>query len=401
FVVESEVAQAVAGRLKANVSSGERLAIQEWPTKDLVAYDFYARAKGPLLSRGIDNSKAILLPAIDLLNQATARDPTFLDAYCLVAWAHDLLYFLGIDHTSTRLALAEAAIKEASRLRPDAGETHLARAWNLYWGYLDYNGALAELNIARRSLPNDAHVQQLAGYIYRRQGRWDESTHSLERALVLDPRNVGTLQQVALSYGHLDRYADEQLALDRVLAIEPNDLPTKLARASVEMNWKAHTRPLHQAIDSIRATNALALPALADDWLLCALAERDVAAANNAVIACAPDEDPLGSEAIHFNRSFVRGFIARMAKQDENAQSAFAAARVEQAQIVQAQPDYGPAFCVLGLIDAALGRKDEALREGRRAVELLPVEKDAVDGPVMIKYLAIIAAWAGEKDLAC
>ena len=80
---------------------------------------------------------------------------------------------------------------------------------------------------------------------------------------------------------------------------------------------------------------------------------------------------------------------------------AFTAARAQQEKVVQAQPDYGPPRCALGLIDAALGRKEEALREGRRAVELLPVEKDAINGSVMIKYLAMIAAWAGDKDLAC
>ena len=90
-----------------------------------------------------------------------------------------------------------------------------------------------------------------------------------------------------------------------------------------------------------------------------------------------------------------------MVKDEEKARSAFTAARAEQEKIVQAQPDFGPAWCVLGLIDAALGRKEEALREGRRAVEILPVEKDAIRGPVMIKYLAMIAAWAGDKDLAC
>ena len=90
-----------------------------------------------------------------------------------------------------------------------------------------------------------------------------------------------------------------------------------------------------------------------------------------------------------------------MTNDEQKAQLAFTAARAEQEKNVQAQPDYGPAWCVLGVIDAALGRKEEALREGRRAVELLPVEKDAINGMVMIKYLAMIAAWVGEKDLAC
>jgi serine/threonine protein kinase/tetratricopeptide (TPR) repeat protein len=401
FAIHSEIAKAIANQLQITLSPVEKNAIERQPTTNVTAFDLYTRAKNLVVKEGIDNSKAILLPAIDLLDQAIARDPTFLDAYCLVAWAHDLLYFVGDDHTPARLALAEAAIEGASHLHPEAGQTHLARAWNLHWGHLDYNGALAELEIAHRSLPNDEQIPRLAGYIYRRQGRWEDSARSLERAVELDPRNVGTLQQIALSYGHLSRYAEEEQALDRVLAIEPNDIATRLERAGIEMDWRADTRPLHQAIDSVRVTNPAALPSVADSWLICALAERDVVAANQALVACSPEEAPLSNQAIHFSRPFIEGVIARMKKEDDKARAAFTAARVEQEKIIQAQPDYGPALCVLGLIDAALGRKEQALSEGHRAVELLPVEKDALDGPLMIKYLAMIAAWAGDKDLAC
>ncbi len=167
----------------------------------------------------------------------------------------------------------------------------------------------------------------------------------------------------------------------------------------MEVNWKADTGPLHQVIDEIRPTNPAAMPKIAYWWLVCALAERDVAAAKDALLAS--DEMPLQRDAVHFTRPFVEGVIARMANDEQKAQSAFTAARVEQVKTVQAQADYGPAWCVLGVIDAALGRKEEALREGRRAVELLPVEKDSVNGVLMIKYLAMIAAWVDEKDLAC
>jgi hypothetical protein len=136
---------------------------------------------------------------------------------------------------------------------------------------------------------------------------------------------------------------------------------------------------------------------IADRWLLCALAERDVAAAKGALIADAT----LGQNAVYFRGSFVEGVIARMTNDEHNAQLAFTAARAEQEKTVQAQPDYGPPWCVLGVIDAALGRKEEALREGRHALELLPVKKDPINGMLMIKYLAVIAAWVGERDLAC
>jgi tetratricopeptide (TPR) repeat protein len=143
------------------------------------------------------------------------------------------------------------------------------------------------------------------------------------------------------------------------------------------------------------------MPQIAPWLLTCALAERDVAAAKDALNSLTSDEGLLGLDAVHFTRPFVEGVIARMTNDEQQAQLAFNAARVEQEKTVQAQPDYGPAWCVLGVIDAALGRKEEALREGRRAVELLPVEKDSINGLHMIEYFAMIAAWVGEKDLAC
>jgi TolB-like protein len=404
FAIQSEIAKTIADQLQAKLSPSEKSAIERPPTNDLAAFDLYTRAKDLFLTAaGSSAGKAVYLQAIDLLNQAVARDPSFFQAYCRLAQAHDSLYSAGYDHTSARLALADGAIEAASRLRPNAGETHLARARNIYQGYRDYNGALAELELARQTLPNDSRVFELTGYIQRRQpGRYEESTRTLERAIELDPRNVVVLQQIAaFNYRRLRRYADAKSAWDRLLAITPDDVAAKAERAMVDLEWKGDTRPVHQMIDSIRATNPAAVQSIAERWMICALAERDAVAANNTLIAFGENPIALSSENVHFNRPFVEGVIARMNHDDAKARSAFTAARSEQEKIVQAQPNYGPALCILGLIDAGLGRKEEALREGRRAVELLPVEKDAPEGVDMVKYLAMIAAWIGDKDLAC
>src|SRR5262249_11846361 len=144
-----------------------------------------------------------------------ARDPSFYEAYCDLVHTHGLLYFLGLDHTPERLALAEAAEKTAFRLRPDASEAHLARADNLYHEHINYNCALTELDIALQSLPNDSRIFAVKGYIQRRQGRWEDSTRNLERAIDLDPRNFFLLQQIALSYGVQRRYPEEIAVLNR------------------------------------------------------------------------------------------------------------------------------------------------------------------------------------------
>jgi len=397
FAIQSEIATSIARQLQASLSAREKTAIEQAPTNDVTAFELYARAKDVLASR---NGKASLLEAADLLNQAIVRDPSFFNAYCLLASTHDRIYFFGDDHTPARLALAEAAIQQAFRLRPDAGEAHLARAQNLYRGYLDYDAALAELDVAAKTLPNDAAVFELKGYIQRRQGKQAEAVRSLERAIDLDPRNSFMLQQIALSYRHLRRFAEEKSALDRALAIEPNDLDTKLERAAVDFYWQADPRPLHQVIDSIRATNPGATQDIAEFWLICALAERDAPAARNALTA-AGENPAYTEEAATFSRQFMEGVIARMVKDDAAARAAFTAARAEQEKIIQAHESYAPPICVMSLIDAALGKKEEALREGRRAIELLPVEKDPINGIAMAKYFAMSAAWIGDKDLAC
>src|SRR5437667_8294647 len=400
FAIQSEIAQKVANQLHAKITPAEKVAIESKPTGDLVAFDLYSRANDILLERR--GQAPDFVQAVDLLNRAVARDPSFLDAYCQLAFAHDQLYFDGIDHTPARLAMAKDAIDSAFRLKPDSGEAHFAQAVHLYRGYRDYDGALAELEVARHTLPNQARIFRLMGIIQRRQGHWEDSRRNLERAAELDPRDLGTLDMLSSDYARFRRYAEAKGWLTRALAVaEPDDVFMKLALPSWELDVNANTRPLHEAIDSLRATNPAAVrSATAANWLFCALAERDGAAATQALSAL-DDKEIRIVDQVQFNRAFVEGLIARMTNDDARAQSAFTAAHAEQEKIVAAQPDFGPSWCVLGMIDAGLGRKEEALREGRRVLELLPVEKDALVGQYLVRYFAVIAAWVGEKDLAC
>jgi len=401
FAIQSEIAKAIADQLQAKLSPTEKKAIEQPPTTDLAAFDLYSRAKSLVLTAGFSaTGEPDLRKAIELLDEAVKRDPSFFDAYCQLAYAHEYLYGLaGYDHTPARLALAEAAVQAATRLRPDAAETHLARALYLYYGLRDYAGALAELEIARRALRNDPRLFQFTGFILRRRGHQEEGLQNLLRAVELDPRNLYTLQQIALSYQVLGRYAEAIAALDRALAIVPDNVETRTARAQFYLFWKGDTQPLHQTIDSIVGQGPSAIAPAADAWFACALAERDAAAAERALVAVG--DNPSWSEsAIVLSRSFGEGLLARMTKDEAKAHAAFEAARAQQEKRVQAQPDYGPALCVLAMIDAGLGRKGQASEEGRRAIALTPIEKDVNIGSRVIQYFAITAAWAGDKELA-
>jgi TolB-like protein/Tfp pilus assembly protein PilF len=401
FAIQSEIAKAIADQLQAKLSPSEKKAVEQPPTTNLAAFDLYSRAKSLLLTANFSaTTDPDRLKAVELLDEAVKRDPSFFDAYCQLVYAHGYLYATrGADHTPARLALAEAAMQAATRLRPDAAETHSARAQYLYFGLRDYPGALAELEIARRALPNDPRLFEWTGYILRRRGQQEEGLRNLESALKLDPRNFYTLQQIALSYQLLGRYAEAIAALDRALAIVPDNADTRANRAEWYVLWKADTRPLRQTIDAILAPGPSAIASPADIWFFCALAERDPAAVERALVALG-DNRCWNEGVISLSRSFGEGLLARMTKDEAKARTAFEAARAQQEEIVQAQPDYGPALCVLGLIDAALGRRDLALDEGRRAIALTPLEKDVNNGSRVLQYFAITAAWAGEKELA-
>jgi TolB-like protein/class 3 adenylate cyclase/Tfp pilus assembly protein PilF len=399
FAIQSEIAKAIADQLQAKLSPAEKSAIEQRPTSNIAAFELYSRANDLILNIGFSSVQVPNIRAgIELLNQALARDPSFFAAQCQLARAHDTLYALR-EHTPEQRALAEAAIKAAFQLRPDAGEAHLARATHLYQAYRDYDGALAELDVVRGTMPNAPGIFELTGYIARRRGAHDQGVRNLEHAVELDPRNFFTLQQLALSYKILHRYAEEIATLDRALSIKPDDSEARGARGLAFFDWKADTQTLHQTVDEIRGKNPKAVQSVADVWFICALAERDPAAAE-AALGALGEGRLFGANSTSFDAGFGRGLLARMLKDQNKARSAFSAIRPEQEKIVQSQPDYGPPVCILALIDAGLGRKEEAEREIRHAVDLVPMEKDSLNGADMIQYSAIVAAWVGEKDVA-
>jgi len=398
FAIENELAEQIVSQLKAKLAPEEKAAIEKPPTTDFAAYDLYLRAKAILVTAAFNvGEKEKLFEGARLLERAVARDPQFLLAYYELARTHDRLYILGIDHTAARLDLAQAAIERALKLGPNSGEAHLALAAHLYT-LLDYDRARQELAVAKRALPNEPLVFELTGYIDRRQGRWEECIRNLKRAQELDPRNFFNLQQIALAYEDMRYFADAIASLDRALTLVPKDPGTRAQRAVANLEWRADTNPLHKVIRKIIGEDPSAAGGIADRWLCLALCERDHDAAINALAVMTGDG--CRNEGVPLPRTWCEGVAARARGDDMAARAAFTSARFQIEKIVLEQPDYAEAICVLGLVDAGLGRKEEAIREGRRAVELLPVTKDAINGALLIEYLAIIYAWTGEKDRA-
>lgn len=400
FGIQSEIAKAVADQLKARLLPSEKAAIEKPTTADLAAYELYLQAKA-LFANTTDSfrSNQKLPQAMRLLNEAVARDPQFLLAWCLLSKAHIDYYWYGYDHTSGRLNLVNEAAQTALRLQPDSGEAHLALAKYYYRGFRDYDRALSELAVARRTLPNDAEVAAYMGYIGQRQGHWAEATRNLERSLELDPRNLDTAQQMATSYTLQRRYTDAIRTYDRALTIEPADPANlRILRAHVVIQWRADIKPLRAAWATMLSEDPSVGPDIDAAWPDFALCERSETAAARLLV-----NYPRGGGwyfSTNCPHAYWEAVVARWQGDSARAQAAFTAARSQVEKIVEEQPDFAAPLSLLAIIDAGLGRKDEAVREGRRACELLPISKDAIDGSAFVINLAQIYAWIGQKDLA-
>jgi TolB-like protein len=398
FAIQSEIAKAIAEQLRAKLLPSEKAEIERSPTADIPAFDLYARAKTLLAAASLGEGKDNYLQAVDLLNRATERDPAFFAAYCQLVHAHAELYFYNFDHTPTRLSLADAALQNAIRLQPDAGETHLARAEYLYRCYLDYDHARTELDVAARTLPNNSRVFALTGFIDRRQGRWEEAIRNFEKALEFDPRNRVVLQQIGASYPYLRRFRDEAVVLDRILALTPHDVGVRISRAFVDLEMRANVQPYRNAVQAVLLENPDSAEEIASEWFAVAWYERNAVEATRA--ATAIPAEGAGSNAVRFPHAWYEGLAARLGGNIAVAHEALLRARAVAEHEVQERPDYGPPLCVLGMIDAMLDRKDDAVKEGRHAVELLSVEKDSINGSHLLMHLAMIYAAANEKESA-
>ena len=401
FAIQSEIAQAIAEQLQAKLSPKDKEAIMERPTKDLAAYDLYLQAKELISERhkSVDASRyrENYLNAVQLLDQAIALDPAFLLAHCQLAYLHDLIYWYGVDHTETRLALAEASLKAAIQLQPDSGETHLAQAIHSYWGYRNYDQARQELARAERTLPNNSRIFSFLGFIDRRQGRWDEAIRNLERAVDLDPRNATALMDLGAVYFNLRRYGEALAMYNRALAVEPRNIIFRIFPSSTVLDSEANPAPLRAVINAIEAEGPSSAAEAAENSFELALYERDPVAAARA-LANIPSQD--NTEGFHFPHAWYEGLLAKLRQDAPGAHSAFTAARAEAEKIVRAQPGSEASLSLLALIDAELGQKEKAIQEGRAACDMLPFERDVVVSVLLLTDLARIYAVTGEKGLA-
>ena len=399
FAIQSEIAKTIAEQLQAKLSPKEQAVVEAKPTKDMFAYDLYLKAveidrtrASTIGSGGAEVSKQ----EVQFLEQAVSRDPAFIPALCRLAQTHLYLHWVN-DRSAPHVELAKKALDAAARLQPDAGEVHFARGILYYRGSRDYGPALAEFALAQRSLPNDAAVPFLIAMVERRQGRWDDAIRHAEGAIALDPHNTTFISELASTYFILRRYEEAAKTLDNALTWKPLDFTMAFLRAWVDKEWKADLGRW-KAVVAGGAGSPAAPNDLISARLVLALLERNYHAAQEALDT--PGLAEFDDNGFFLPREWTQGIIAHGLGDNAQANSAFLAARQRAASAVQESPDDARAVIVLAQIDAALGRKEDAIEEGERAVKLLPASKDAINGSLIVQKLARIYAQAGDVNRA-
>jgi TolB-like protein len=408
FAIQTEIAERIANQLRAKLSVAEEAAIAERPTADLVAYAYYTKAKEINIYDNWEGAEKSANQKVELLEKATQRDPNFALAYCALAKTQvDLYSLIGEPENRKHLALAKKAAEAALQVRPDLGEAHLELARYYFYAevltgvltndYDDYDRARDELAVARRTLPNNAEALVLDAKIGRHQNRWDASLANLQKANELDPRNSEVAGYLGQIYFEMRRYSElEQLLTKQAANGILDNLSTQSSLAEIKL---AQGDPV--AAQSL--LEQVPLDYSPDSWIwairfTAALYLRDYDAANR-VIAATPAkwaDFAFGEQT----SSWAEGQVARARGDKQKALAAFAAARKKLEAKFSVIPKDAIYLSEAATLDAGLGRKEDAIREARHAVELLPIAKESLNGPNLVANLALVYAWTGERDRA-
>jgi serine/threonine protein kinase/tetratricopeptide (TPR) repeat protein len=406
FALQSEITQAVAARLEARLSPNETVALNKPPTADLRAYDLYLRAQatGVLVKDTVEWASSNE-QKISLLNEAVNRDPKFVLAYCALAKAYDRLYQAkditpvekrNIDYR----ALAEGALKKARRVAPDFGPVHLALADHFVLAHNDVEQGRLEIDLARRTMPNSAALETSAGAIAGRQGRWDDSVRSAERAVALEPRATERLFFLANTYRLMRRYDRFDGVMTRLLGVLPPDRSAtyRVFRTFGPLESKGDLGPLRAAVATVTPEEDTSGAIRDLHNLILALWNHDPDSVSR--ISKQAAETTFVFNTVKYPKNWYEALAARMSGDKKGAQTAFAAARLEVEKAVLADASDGRALSLLAMIDAGLGRQEQAVQEAKHACELETFENFAPNAAIVRCNLAVVYAWNGQLDFA-
>src|SRR5438874_7334374 len=395
FAIQTDLAQKIASALQAKLSPTEKARLDNRPTQNPDAYLLFVQAHD--YATRMDIFRDTTLKAEPLFRQAIKLDPNVALAFAGLSMVESWLYHSS-DPVPARREKARLNADEALRLQPDLPEGHLALGFSYYYSDRDYERALAEFEIAKRGLPNDAQAYLAIGSIQRRQGKWTESTANLERAAALDPKNADILRNLAFSYMAQRKFETADKILDRVIVAAPQSLEAPLVKGGVAILWKGDLSVAEKVFSSVPPeADPQGLMTWAHVWVL-TLGQKFPEALQ--VLQKFRGETLITYSTASSPKAFLEGTIHLLQGDKTKAQAELEHARVVSEKLLREAPEDPARHAQHGLILAALGQKQEAIAEGKRAVELLPESQDAFDGPQETAALAQIFAWIGESDEA-
>src|SRR5438132_378498 len=395
FAIQTDLAQKIASALQAKLSPNEKERFDRRPTQNPDAYLLFIQAHD--YANRPDMLPDTSLKAEQLFEQATKLDPNFALAFAGLSMVESWLYHSS-DPVPARREKARTAANEALRLQPDLPEGHLALGFSYYYGSRDYERALAEFEIAKRGLPNEAQAYMAIGAIQRRQGRWVESTANLEKAAELDPKNSSVLLNLGYNYMSTRNFEAANKIFDRGIEAAPESFGSRALKSELAIRWKGDVSVAEKELASV--------PPGIDPQGLVTLGRAGVLTLQRKfpealqVIQQFREETLTVRAGASCPKASLEGTLYLFLDDKVNAHSAFERARIVAERLVRESPEDAARHGQLGLILAGLGQKDAAIAEGKRAVAFLPESQDAFDGPEVTAELAQIYAWTGEHDQA-
>jgi len=393
--LQGELASEIAEALRVRLSPEEKARVETKPTQNADAYMFYLRANQ--IERNPDTLLEDYKTAEQLYMQAIALDPNFALAHARLASTRAEVFHFD-EPTEAWKTKARSEAEVALKLQPNLAEAHLALGQCIYWMDQDYRRALEQFDTASRLSPNNSEIGLLIASIKRRQGHWQESLDAFESAQKIDPQNANITRNVLITNTAMRRWPEASRAAERMRVMAPASLVAKIQRGYIDFWWKGETGLLKSLLNQVPAGVDPDGIVTSCRWDV-AMSERDYAAARR-TLETSPLIEVSYTNAGATPKSFLQGCISLARNDPASAQKNFEASRRAFENAVNEAPSSADRHANLGLLYAFMGRKDDAIREGRRAVELKSESKDAFDGAIMNSYLALIYARLGERDLA-
>ena len=395
FAVEAEVAKMIADSLQATLSPQEKASVETKPTTNADAYVLYLRGRD--YQRRPDNLLQDFQTAVNFYDQAIKLDPKFALAHARLSATASVMYHF-FEPTEKWKQKADTEALESLRLQPNLGEAHLALGLYHYYIEGNYDAALRELKLAAEVLPNDGDVGLYIAAVQRRRGDLTQALAAYQHAEQIDPRNSVMLYDASQTYFGLRDWQTAAERMDRVLALSPDSFNVKVQRGYVEFFWKGSTAPIKAALQSLPPNFDPDGFATFARWDV-SLMDRDADAAEKALANC-PLETITSQTGVALPKSYLRACVDLVRGDAAKAQSEFESAWPAIEKLVKDSPQDGTRRAQLGLLYAFLGRKEDALREGKQAMELKTITHDVIEGAVVEAFYALICARLGMNDEA-